>query len=79
MGRLFGILLILLGIWVGLEVYTEGADRAFGGFFARFSPGGPDPDARTPLERIEDRAEAARDAQLGRLERQLGDLDVEPD
>lgn len=33
MGRVFGILLIVLGIWVGLEYYTKGS-QAFGGAFA---------------------------------------------
>ena len=34
MGRIFGILLIGLGIWVGLEIYLEGTQNAFGGVFA---------------------------------------------
>ena len=31
MGKIFGILLIVVGIWVGITIYTEGADAAFGG------------------------------------------------
>jgi len=34
MGKIFGILLIVAGIWVGLTIFSEGTDRAFGGFFA---------------------------------------------
>jgi hypothetical protein len=34
MGRIFGILMIGLGIWVGLEIYLEGTQNAFGGVFA---------------------------------------------
>ena len=34
MGRIFGILFIGLGIWVGLEIYLEGTQNAFGGAFA---------------------------------------------
>jgi hypothetical protein len=34
MARLIGIPLMLLGIYVGLTVYTEGADHAFGGLLA---------------------------------------------
>ena len=34
MGRIFGILLMGLGIWVGLEIYLEGTQNAFGGAFA---------------------------------------------
>jgi hypothetical protein len=35
--KAFGILAILIGIWVGLTVYMEGVDNAFGGAFAFFS------------------------------------------
>ena len=31
MGKLVGIVLAVLGIWVGLEVYQNGVDGAFGG------------------------------------------------
>jgi hypothetical protein len=34
MGRIFAILLIVLMIWVGLELYLEGPRNAFGGAFA---------------------------------------------
>jgi len=34
MGKLFAIALILAAIWIGLTVYTQGADQAFGGLFA---------------------------------------------
>jgi hypothetical protein len=34
MGKIFGILLIVLGIWVGLTIFSEGTDSAFGGLFA---------------------------------------------
>ncbi len=34
MARVIGILFIVVGIWVGLEVYTEGVEGAFGGMFA---------------------------------------------
>lgn len=34
MGKAFGILLIVLMIWVGLEFYIEGPRQAFGGAFA---------------------------------------------
>lgn len=35
MGRIFGILFIVLAVWTGVEVYTEGSAGAFGGLFAR--------------------------------------------
>ncbi len=58
MGRLFGILAIVLGIWIGLEVYTKGTDQAFGGVFAGLmdpvSDYEPSPDGRSPVQRIGD-------------------------
>ncbi|MFQ5514092.1 MAG: hypothetical protein ACE5FG_06590 [Myxococcota bacterium] len=72
MGKVFAIGLIVLGIWVGLSVYTDGSERAFGGLFSGFSR----PEAETlqkdpPLDRIRSRAEAARDEGLDRIERAL--------
>ena len=71
MGKLFGIGLIVLGLWVGIEVYSKGTAAAFGGVFARF--GAEQGDLRSPVKRIEDHANAAREAQLDRIERQLDD------
>lgn len=34
MGRLFGLILLVLAVWVGVEVYEKGVDHAFGGVFA---------------------------------------------
>ncbi len=74
MGKVFGILLIAIAIWVGLSIYTEGTDRAFGGLLSRFTPapaGGPRQPTQPPLERIRQKAESARDQQVDRIERQL--------
>jgi hypothetical protein len=38
MQKVFGILFILLAIWIGIEVFTKGTDVAFGGLFAGHSP-----------------------------------------
>ena len=35
MGRIFGILFVVLAVWTGVEVYTEGTSGAFGGLFTR--------------------------------------------
>jgi len=43
MGKVFGILLIVLGIWVGLEVMNEGTESAFDGAFVRAGLVTPDP------------------------------------
>lgn len=37
MGKIFGILLIVVGLWVGITIFTEGTDAAFGGLFAEGS------------------------------------------
>ncbi len=36
MAKIFGVLLIVLGVWIGMEIYTKGMHDAFGGAFARF-------------------------------------------
>ena len=33
-GKLFGLILMVLGIWVGLEIYTKGWNQAFDGRLA---------------------------------------------
>jgi len=40
MQKIFGVLLILLAVWVAIEVYTNGTDHAFGGLFAGHSQAG---------------------------------------
>ncbi len=76
MGKVFVMLLIVLAVWIGLSIFTEGTDRAFGGLLSRFAPAsaeGQARDTRAPLERVRERAEAARQQQLDRIERQLSD------
>ncbi len=36
MGRMMGILMIMCGVWIGLEIYNEGMAGAFGGKLAWF-------------------------------------------
>jgi hypothetical protein len=38
MGRLFGIVLVLGAIYVGMTIYAEGIENAFGGVFAPIEP-----------------------------------------
>ena len=38
MGRIFGMLFIVLAIWAAVEVFTNGTEGAFGGLFASGSP-----------------------------------------
>ncbi len=37
MGRIFGLLLGVVGIWAATEVYLHGTGGAFGGAFARIA------------------------------------------
>jgi len=35
-GKLFGLILIVLLVWVAIEVFDKGVDHAFGGLFTGF-------------------------------------------
>jgi hypothetical protein len=74
MGKIFGILVIILGIWIGLTIYTEGTHQAFGGIFASFGESGSPTevsDTRNPLQRIRERSQQAQDEGYDRVERAL--------
>ena len=57
-------------VWVAVEVYTQGTDRAFGGALAGLGSGSSS-QTGTPLERVRSSASGARDRQLQRIEGQL--------
>jgi hypothetical protein len=60
MQKIFGILFILLAVWIAIEVYTEGTDRAFGGLFASHSPTPASAQASGPLtDRVHDRVSSS--------------------
>jgi hypothetical protein len=48
MAKIFGILLIILGIWAGSEIYTKGAANAFGGALSALGFEDAAPDAAEP-------------------------------
>jgi hypothetical protein len=76
MGKLIGIILIVVGIWVGMTVYTEGTDQAFGGVFAFFGASSseePAADARSTPRRAADAFQRAYDKSLERVDRSLGE------
>jgi hypothetical protein len=66
MQKVFGMLLIVGGLWLGLEVYQKGVAGAFGGLFARAGLAeAPAPGAepyRPPGERAADRVRGAYQA-----------------
>jgi hypothetical protein len=67
LSRLFGLILFVLAIYVGITIYTEGVGGAFGGIFEKLGmhtattdPGGSDPfglDSRPNTAPITDRVE----------------------
>ncbi len=75
MGKIFGILLTVVGIWIGLEVYLKGTEGALGGHLAFL--GGSDDlenvDRRTVPQRAGDAARRAHQVAEKRRSRLLGD------
>lgn len=79
MAKAFGILAIVIGVWVGLTVYLEGVDHAFGGAFGFFAsdPAGAaaDEDERAP---VTDRAAHAFQRAWDKSERRVDDALDQP-
>jgi hypothetical protein len=76
MGKMFGILLVVVGIWVGIEVYTQGTQNAFGGalaFLGESSDGDEMQDRRTAPQRAGDAVRAAQEEADQRRNRLLPD------
>ncbi len=75
MGKIFGILLMVVGICVGLEIYQKGPQEALGGHLA--IQGGSDDidnvDRRTTPQRAGDAARRAHQLADERRSRLLGD------
>jgi hypothetical protein len=72
MGKAIVILMIVLGIWIGLEVFTKGTDQAFGGVFASGDAASRAP-AEAPLKRIRASAQRSADEVGARIERGIGE------
>lgn len=80
MQKLIGIVIIVIAIWVGIEVYTQGIDGAFGGVFASLSSNETQPDQnsaqQTPTEnrtvprRVGDRVQEHLDQGAARIDEQ---------
>ena len=75
MQKVIALALLVVAIWVGVTIYQEGAANAFGGLFARFG-GTSTHAADSTLQRVRAGATQARDRQLRRIERQLGEPSV---
>jgi hypothetical protein len=63
MGKLIGLILLVLCVWVAIEVYEKGMDGAFGGAFAWVS---------APLPADRESAGAAREAHSASTAQRIG-------
>ncbi len=66
MAKVLGILLIVLGVWIGMEIFTKGTDEAFGGLFAASGAREAGEPAEPPVQRIRSRVERDMAAGLAR-------------
>jgi hypothetical protein len=66
MAKAFGILLIVLGVWLGLEIFTKGTDEAFGGIFATREAGALRVPVEPTAQRIRNRVEQSMKAGAAR-------------
>jgi hypothetical protein len=60
MQKIFGVLFILVAVWIAIEVYTKGTDAAFGGLFASHSHGQASVESGGPLtDRVRERVKGS--------------------
>ncbi len=76
MGKLFAIVFIVLAIWVGLEIYSQGIGGAFGGLLSGLrgdTEATPAASARAPLDNVRDKVTRDHDEGWARRERMMGE------
>jgi hypothetical protein len=73
MAKAFGILLIVLGVWLGLEIFTKGTDGAFGGIFASGIESVRREPAEPTAQRIRNRVEQSMKTGAARSTAGVGD------
>lgn len=71
MGRVIGILLFVIALWVGLQIFTEGRDGAFGGAFS--AEAGDAAPSAPPTKRAEAAVKRAMQQSEDRVDRALED------
>ncbi len=71
MAKVFGILLIVLGVWVGLEVMNHGSAGAFGGLLAKTGLVDDSQDPAPVTQRAAGAIDDAYRAGESRVDRQL--------
>jgi len=73
MGKMFGILVIVVGLWAGSEIYTKGAANAFGGILTTLGIEDAAPESEEPQSvgrragSKVDRSHAEADARRNRM------------
>jgi hypothetical protein len=72
MGKAFGLVLIVVGLWVGLEIYTEGMHGAFGGVLAGESAQAPE-EQQAPMDALRQGLAQDVETNMRMRERALGD------
>jgi hypothetical protein len=77
MAKVLGILMIVLGVWIGLEIFTQGMESAFGGIFATGDQSATREAAESPAQRI--RARVQRDISAGAARSTAGIAVESPD
>ena len=80
MAKAVGILAIVIGVWVGLTVYLEGVDHAFGGAFGFFAakPAGAEAEGEADRRPVTDRAAHAFQRAWNKSETRVDDALDEP-
>lgn len=74
MGKAFALLLMVLAIWIGVSVYTEGSSRALGGLFVKLGfVDEESPEADPVTDRVRGRVESLRRERAEREKRALGE------
>ena len=75
MGKAFAILLVVLGVWLGLEIFNNGTEGAFGGIFATGGESASSASAEPPAQRIRNRVQKSMKASEARTTSGIGDDD----
>ncbi len=76
MGKMFGLVVLVIALWVGMEVYQEGVDGAFGGAFAEMGDSDGEQasrDGRSVPRRAGDKVQGSHDAAAARRAHMLGE------
>lgn len=75
MGRFFGFLCLVISLWIGMTIYSEGIENAFGGIFSAIDEGKAEDggayvvDGRTLPQRFGDRVQEQLEVDVTRTER----------